>query len=196
MASDPDANLLMSSCKEIETSILRMAASFSTFFAYTGTLWPYSFVFKFARNGCTSAMVGREIGDLSMHLAARLRRSSMTSSDSVIAECRKIVVFLEVFASARSGRNCMEENKGYCRSASLHGMACLERIASIPFGALRDSCILVERNQYIRSLTSAFIMSIQQLQGTAMFSKNNMLEHESKLSEDDVKELTAITSPQ
>ena len=46
-----------------------------------------------------------------MHLAAKLRRSSNSSSPSDIDECRRAEVSPEVFAFERRGENCKWRNK-------------------------------------------------------------------------------------
>ena len=102
---DSDVNQLISSSNDIEMSNLPFLNSLSTFSTYIGTVWPYNFVLRRVRRGCTSAMVGRAAGDLSMHMEAKLRRSRKTSSGSVIDACCRAEVSPEVLAFASRGEN-------------------------------------------------------------------------------------------
>ena len=117
---DSDVNQLISSSRDIDVSIFPFETSFSTFSAYLGTVWPYNVVFSRARRTCTSAMVGRATGDLSMHLAAKLRRSRKTSSGSDIAACRRAEVSPEVFAFVRRGENWKWRNNVCGNNASIN----------------------------------------------------------------------------
>ena len=108
---DSDVNQLISSSKDIDMFSLPLETSFSTFSAYIGTVLPYNFVLRRARRGCTSPMVGRATRDLSMHLAAKLRRSRKISSESDIAACRRAEVLLEVLAFSRRDENWKWRNR-------------------------------------------------------------------------------------